>query len=128
MQPIDHYFSILAGTERSLVTIDPQNVRLQSNSQAAREFSRLLAPIIGAEAAETLYSRTVTALAGQTPGTLAKLGYIAAFFLGVYEENTMTLDEQDWQEIRDTIEDASETMNLDTLTGLMDALLSTGHF
>ncbi|GHU84234.1 hypothetical protein FACS189473_0940 [Spirochaetia bacterium] len=126
MQPIDHYFSIVTNAGSSLSAIAPQAPALQPNSPPAREFSRFLAPIIGADAAETLYTSTVTALAGQKPDMLAKLGYMAAFFMGVYDDNTMPLNEQDWQEIRDTIEDASEAMNLDTLTGLMDALLSRG--
>ena len=128
MHPIDHYFSILTGAGRSLSVIDLKAPVLQPNSPPAREFSRRLAPVIGADAAERLYSRTVTTLAGKKPEALAKLMFMAAFFLGVYEDNTMTLEEQDWRDIRDTIEDASEVMNLDTLTSLMDALLSTGHF
>ena len=128
MQPIDHCFSILAGAGRSLSVITPRDPALQPNSPPAREFSRLLAPLIGADAAETLYSHTLTALSGQKPEALEKLGFMAAFFLGVYDNTTMSLTEQDWREIRDTIEDGSEAMNLDTLTSLMDALLSAGHF
>jgi hypothetical protein len=127
VQPIEHYFSILASAGRSLTVIEPHNAALQPNSPPAREFSRLLAPLIGASAAETLYSSTITTLAGQKSGMLEKLGFIAAFFLGVYDDTTMILDDQDWLEIRNTIEDASEAMNLDTLTGLMDALLSRGR-
>jgi hypothetical protein len=52
------------------------------------------------------------------------MGYIAAFFLGEYDDTSMPLEAEDWQEIRETIEDASEEIDIAALTSLMDGLLS----
>jgi hypothetical protein len=60
---------------------------------------------------------------GKKPTELQKLGNIAAFFLGEYD-HAMEMEEADWIEIQQTLEDASEKINIETLTGLMGELLS----
>ncbi|MDR1949715.1 MAG: hypothetical protein LBQ38_10005 [Spirochaetaceae bacterium] len=113
VSPVDHFLSKLATQEGESPWIQ-------------REFSRLTAPVIGKAASEDIYYRTLERIRGQKPTTLLKLGYIAAFFMGEYDESSMPLEEEDWREIRGTVEDASEAMNIDTLTGLMNDLLSKG--
>jgi hypothetical protein len=90
-----------------------------------REFSRLLSPVIGISASEDLCFRTLERIRGKKPEVLQKLGRIAAFFLGEYDD-TLELEEEDWIEIQETLEDASEEMDINTLTGLMGDLLSVG--
>lgn len=52
------------------------------------------------------------------------MGYIAAFFLGEYDDASMPLEAEDWQKIRETIEDASKEIDITVLTSLMDGILS----
>jgi hypothetical protein len=94
------------------------------------EFSRLVSPVIGKSAATDL-SRLY--LAGEVEkkdeGTLnrsLKLGYIAAFLLGEYDNTPMPLDREDWEEIRNTLEDVSGEIELTALTSLMGELLARG--
>jgi hypothetical protein len=77
-------------------------------------------------AAEDAYCRITERFHKRGPETLFKLGYTAAFFLGEYDKTTMPLDIDDWREIRETIEDASEAIDINILTRLMDNLLSLG--
>jgi hypothetical protein len=92
----------------------------------SREFCGLTVPVIGKAAAEDLCRRTLDRLRKQAPGSLLILGYMAAFFLGEYEETSMPLEAEDWREIQETVEDASEVIDIDILTRLMDSLLSRG--
>jgi hypothetical protein len=87
------------------------------------EFSRLLTPVIGGPVSEDLCFRTLERIRGKAPEALQRVGNIAAFFLGEYND-TLKLEEEDWIEIQETLEDASEEMNIDTLTALMGKLLS----
>jgi hypothetical protein len=124
MRPIDHFFSQLAQLEKSL---PPAELALERETadRLIREFSRLLAGVIGASASEDLCFRTLERIRGKKPALLQKLGNIAAFFLGEYDES-MDLDEDDWLEIQETLEDASEEIDINTLTTLMGELLAVG--
>ncbi|QQO10525.1 hypothetical protein [Breznakiella homolactica] len=125
MRPIDHFFSQLSRVESSFRD-NRLTVGQADKERLAHEFSRLIAPVIGSAAAEDTYFRTLERISGRDPASLRKLGYLAAFFLGEYDDGTMELDTEDWREIRETLEDASGAMDLDTLTGLMGELLSRG--
>ncbi|MDR2028036.1 MAG: hypothetical protein LBP93_00710 [Treponema sp.] len=125
MRPAEHFFSKLALSERSLQS-GPISLSGQERERLGRAFSRLIAPVLGASAAEDLCYRTLERLAGRPAGDLRKLGALAAFFLGEYDDAAMSLEEEDWEEIRETLEDASGDMDLQTLTALMGELLSRG--
>jgi hypothetical protein len=90
----------------------------------AHEFGRLLAPILGQDAAMDLFHRT-----GERYGAEAglKLAYTAAFFLGEFDKQTMDLNAGDWDDIRETLKDASGEMDINVLSGLMGELLSLGE-
>ncbi|MDR2258890.1 MAG: hypothetical protein LBE14_07055 [Treponema sp.] len=121
MRPLDRFFSQLEQARKS-----PEIAREgEAADHLIREFSRLLTPIIGSPASEDLCFRTLERNRGKNTEVLQKLGNIAAFFLGEYED-TMKLDEEDWIEIQETLQDVSEEMDIDTLTGLMGELLSVG--
>jgi hypothetical protein len=94
--------------------------------QAEREFAALISPVIGISPAEGLALRMRERIDKNTTGSLRKMGYTAAFFLGEYEGASMPLEAEDWQEIKETIEDASEEIDIAALTSLMDGLLSRG--
>ena len=124
MRPLDRFFSQLAQLEQTQKF--PEIVlEREAGDHLIREFSHLLTPIIGGPASEDLCFRTLQRSRGKNPEVLQKLGNIAAFFLGEYED-AMKLDEEDWIEIQETLQDVSEEMDIDTLTGLMGDLLSVG--
>jgi hypothetical protein len=88
----------------------------------------MVSPVIGQSAAARLAALYLPNgnTGEELRGKITKLGSIAAFFLGEYDDGTMPLTTEDWEEIRNTLEDESEKMNLDTLTELMGQLLSRG--
>jgi hypothetical protein len=130
MRPIDHFFPRIDALEISLSSpeIDPR-----VEQRLSGEFCRLTAPVIGASAASNLcyrilerIRRTAVPTPGSRPAVLEKLGSIAAFFLGEYNDFTMPLDKTDWEDIQETLKDVSEEIDINTLTKLMGELLSRG--
>ncbi|MFP3090753.1 hypothetical protein LQZ21_10565 [Treponema sp. TIM-1] len=124
MRPVDHFFSQLAQIERSQPSSELALDR-ETADHLIREFSRLLTGVIGGPAAEDLCFRILERIQGKKPELLQKVGNIAAFFLGEFDD-TLDLDEDDWTEIQETLEDASEEIDIDTLTALMGELLAVG--
>ncbi|MFP3042880.1 hypothetical protein LQZ19_13765 [Treponema primitia] len=123
MRPVDHFFSKLASLEDSLR--GPSAVlESRDRSRLEQDFSQLIGPALGKTAAADLCNRTIDRVA--LPLALQKLGDMAAFFLGEYDGETMHLDREDWQEIQETLEDASGEMDINILTSLMGELLSRG--
>jgi hypothetical protein len=112
MRPLDYFFS-LAAREKDC----------SPEGKLGREFVKLSAPILGAGTAADLCYRTGERL-GEKAGLT--LGYMAAFLLGEFDDETMPLEAPDWIELRETLEDASAMMDLTTLTSLMGELLSRG--
>ncbi|MDR0598364.1 MAG: hypothetical protein LBG14_07650 [Treponema sp.] len=117
MRPADHF---LSKADR----ISPAALDGRTRRRFERDFGALVAPVLGAAAAEDLYNRTLDRAAGSAG--LRKLGFMAAFFLGEYDEETMPLEREDWEEIRGTLEDVSGEINIKTLGDLMGELLSRG--
>jgi hypothetical protein len=123
MRPIDHFFSQLSRLEAAL----PPGAGLDSASadRLCRDFASLTAPVIGAAAAAELFSRARERLE-KRGGSLAGFGSLAAFFLGEFDGAAMTLEDDDWEDIRETLEEVSGEINMDTLTALMGDLLARG--
>jgi hypothetical protein len=119
----DNFFSNLASLEKSLGSA-PLNLDSGDEERLCRDFSLLLAPVIGA--ADRLFYRTMERIRGKKPETLRTLGALAAFFLGEDGEPSAALHDDDWRDIQTTLEDASGEMDLDTLTLLMGKLVSKG--
>jgi hypothetical protein len=84
------------------------------------DFTSLVAPVLGKDATADLFRRTL-----DRDGSLDRIDAVAAFFLGE-QEGLEILDSRDWENIRETLRDASGIMNMDTLTALMGILLSLG--
>jgi hypothetical protein len=89
----------------------------------AGDFFALVGPVIGRLAAEAIYYRTVKRYEVQSV-TLDKIGSLAAFFLGEYDDESMTLGTGDWEDIRETLEDVADEIDIDTLCALMGELVS----
>jgi hypothetical protein len=132
MRPIDHFFSQL---ERSPFGGHGRGPSLDSRAAdyLSGEFISLTAPVIGAAAAKDIFARSLERIekaaggAARAPdGGLVKLGCIAAFFLGEYDDHTMKLNKDDWEDIRETLEEVSSEIGMNTLTALMGALLEKG--
>jgi hypothetical protein len=116
MRPADHF---LAKASRAAAPLDGQTRR-----RFERDFVALAAPVLGVAAASDLYNRTLDRAAADA--ALQKLGAMAAFLLGDYDEETMPLERDDWEEIRGTLEDVSGEIDIKTLAALMGELLSRG--
>lgn len=129
MKPIDHFFSQIDAVVRSfrgnlLAFGDNEGQQVQERLRNA--FSSLTAPVIGESAARDLCLYCFDTLEDQNPENLQKLGYIAAFLLDEYDNTTMKLGTADWHEIKETLNDVSGEINLNTLTKLLGALLDRG--
>jgi hypothetical protein len=123
MQPIDHFNSQLVKFESS---IRPgQGLGKKDADFLEGEFVSLIAPILGQAEAVDLFRRTLERCQRAGPSSLGKIGAIAAFLLGE-EGDDSVLDAEDWEDIKETLEDLSGEMDLDTLTALMGELLSRG--
>jgi hypothetical protein len=125
MQPIDHFNSQLVKFEAS---IRPgQGLEKKDADYLEGEFSGLVAPVLGKVEAADLFRRTL----GRCEGgggrvfSLGKIWAIAAFLLGE-EGDDSVLDAEDWGDIKETLEDLSGEMDLDTLTALMGEMLERG--
>ncbi|GHT55953.1 hypothetical protein FACS1894109_03600 [Spirochaetia bacterium] len=120
MRPVDHFLSQLDKLERGSAA-----ALAAGEDRLVRDFVSLCAPVIGAPAAEDLCRSILDRLRKVTPPPLQKIGFTAAFLLGEFDD-TMNLDQDDWEDIKETLEDISGEMNMDTLTALMGELLSRG--
>jgi hypothetical protein len=129
MRPVEHFLSLLDRLEQDRDTAD-STARKRENEAAenrlVQEFVSLAAPVIGAVAAEDLCAAALERLKTGRPRGYRKLGFIAAFLLEDFDDDSMELDEEDWEDIRETLEDASGEMDIETLTNLMGGLLSRG--
>ncbi len=129
MRPIDHFFSQIDSAARvfqgkNITFLDREGQ--QTRDRLINAFSGLAAPVLGKNAASDLCLYCLDRVEGEKPETLQKLGYMAAFLTGEYDDNTMKLDEDDWNEIRETLEDVSGEIDLNTLTELLADLLDRG--
>jgi hypothetical protein len=121
MRSINRFFSQL---DRLALSLKPgETPDRQAASRLCAEFSSLAAPVIGREAAADLFYRALER--GRPDKALSKLGAMAAFFAEEFED-TQSLDEEDLEDIRQTLEEVSGDINLDTLTTLMGELLARG--
>jgi hypothetical protein len=119
MRPIDRFMSQLDKSPVPLHDAERLN-------RLGRDLVSLIAPAIGIGPAEDFSSRLLDRIKTNTTGSLRKIGYMAAFFLGEYDDASMPLEAEDWQEIKEIIEDASEEIDIAALTILMNGLLSRG--
>jgi hypothetical protein len=126
MRPIGHFIAQLDRLAASLNNGSTDRPDLRALDQIEGEFAALISPVIGVSPAQGLALRMRERMEKTTAASLRKMGYTAAFFLGEYDDASMPLEAEDWQEIRETIEDASEEIDIAALTSLMSELLSRG--
>jgi hypothetical protein len=118
MRPIDHF---RAGLDRLEASLGPgEKLDKKTEEKLAADFVSLAGSVIGREAAGDLFSRS-----RKRGRSLESIGALAAFFLGEYDD-TKALDAGDWEDLRETLEEAAGDMDMNTLTALMGELLSQG--
>jgi hypothetical protein len=126
MSPIDHFFSQLDRLEQSL---KPGEIPGKKDSDyLERDFASLVGPVLGAQEAAEIFRRTQDRMAA-VPGQkfpLGKFGALAAFFLGQFNNDSMALSDDDWDDVQETLKELSGEMNIDTLTALMQDLINLG--
>jgi hypothetical protein len=123
MRPVEHFLSQLDKIEGGAVP--PGG----AEEYIVRTFTGLTAPVIGKTAAADLCGALLDP-PGENPGPgggipCLRLGYAAAFILGEFDDS-MELSDGEWEEIRNTLEEAAGEMDLNTLTALMGELLERG--
>jgi hypothetical protein len=118
MRPADHFFS-------QIERLSARNTagRGKDTERLRRDFTALVGPVTGAGAAEDFFARMLDRIGS---GQFARLGAAAAFFLGEFDDETMSLEDEDWEDIRETLTEVSAEINMDALTALMQELLSRG--
>jgi hypothetical protein len=121
MRPSDHFYSELDAAARR--NRDSLEVALES---AVLSFSRLIAPTVGGDVAEALFDWWRERYGSMDKPQWEKLGHIAAFVLGDYDDRSMDLDRDDWEAIRDVLSDAADELDLSVLSRLMADLVSHG--
>jgi hypothetical protein len=135
MRPVEHFLSLLdrleqtgdsGGASANGFSVAGNRESEGTEDRLVREFVRLAAPVIGAAAAEDLCAAALDRLKAKGSREYRKIGFIAAFLLEDFDDDSMELDDEDWEDIRETLEDVSGGMSLETLTNLMDELLSRG--
>ncbi|MDR2376490.1 MAG: hypothetical protein LBD96_08645 [Treponema sp.] len=122
MRAVEYFLSQLDKMERG-------GLEANAEETAIRGFTDLVAPVTGRDSARELCSALLEVLR-EKPGpggrpSYVKLAYAAAFLLGEFDDS-MELGAGEWEEIRNTLEDAACDMDLKTLTALMGELLERG--
>jgi hypothetical protein len=117
MRASDHFYSELDAIARRGET---------DLHHPERAFLKLAVPVVGEVAAGELFHWWAERHASAGSVGWAKLGHIASFVLGDYDDSTMDLDSEDWAAIRDIVSAEAEELDLDDLTRLMADLVSRG--
>ncbi|MDR0655060.1 MAG: hypothetical protein LBG22_02000 [Treponema sp.] len=122
MRPADHFLSLLS---RCSAGQDGSSLKSSEFDYLKREFSSLVSPVLGRRCTEEFFERARERIE-QDGGSPSRLGAAAAFFLQEFDDRNMELKEEDWEDIRETLNEASEEIDLEILTKLMAALLERG--
>ena len=123
MREADHFYSELSGIARRGANHSSTDDWKEAPKRA---FSRLVDPIVGPVPAEELFRHWLGRHGSGDEPRFEKLGHIASFILGDYDDAAMDLDADDWSAIRDIVSAEAEEMDLDELTRLMTDLVSRG--
>ncbi|GAB1481918.1 hypothetical protein MASR2M78_07330 [Treponema sp.] len=124
MHAVDHFYSELVALEKRNRGLPDADGKMAMDT--SRSFNALVAPIVGADASNDAFLDWLDRYGKLNPVQYSKLGHIAAFFLGDYDDETMDLVPDDWKALREIVSDAAEQLDLDTLSRLMSDLLSHG--
>ncbi|MDR1654489.1 MAG: hypothetical protein LBR96_00715 [Treponema sp.] len=122
MRPADHFLSLLSRYSPGQGGPSPKSSEFD---YLKREFSSLVGPVLGRRYAEEFFERAGERIE-QDGGSPLRLGAAAAFFLQEFDDQGMELKEEDWEDIKETLNEASEEIDLEILTKLMAALLERG--
>jgi hypothetical protein len=123
MRPTDHFLSELDGLARSS---QGRSLDGAGAERLGKTFLGLAAPVIGKDAALGLFSAWQEQCRTRSIPDYVSLGIIAAFVRGEFDPDTMKLEIAYWEDIKDALTEASQEMEMDSLTSLWADLLSRG--
>jgi hypothetical protein len=124
MREADHFYSVLEGIRKR--SRPGSGLRDAGEDEAKRAFERLVIPVTGDTVASELFRWWSEKYGAEDEPRWERLGHIAAFVLGDFDDGTMELDADDWDAIRDAVAGEADDLDLDTLTRLMTDLVSRG--
>jgi hypothetical protein len=122
MRPADHFLSLLSRHSPGQGGFSRKSSEFD---YLKREFSSLVGPVLGRRRAEEFFERAGERIE-RDGGSPLRLGAAAAFFLQEFDDRDMKLKEEDWEDIRETLNEASEEIDLEVLTKLMADLMERG--
>lgn len=83
-------------------------------------------PVVGEIVTEDLFDHWMGKYGGGEAPDFERLGDLASFLVGDFDDDRMRLDGEDWEAIRDCVSAEADEMNLDQLTRIMSDLVSHG--
>ncbi|WP_041396263.1 hypothetical protein [Gracilinema caldarium] len=123
MRPVEHFLSELNKRFQN-------HELLEEGLETDRlfiSFSSLVTPVLGLQGSEELFKYWKDTYAHQMVPDYLKLGFLAAFIVHEFDETTMDLAREDYEELRETLASVAEDVHIDTLTQLMSELVSRGY-
>lgn len=123
MRPVEHFLSDLNKRFQN-------NELLEEGFETDRlfiSFSNLVTPVLGLQGAEELFKYWKDTYAQKRVPDYLRLGFLAAFIVHEFDETTMDLAREDYEELRETISSVAEDVHIDTLMLLMSELVSRGY-
>lgn len=123
MRPIEHFLSEMNKRFQ-------HNEKLEEGIETDRlfvAFSSLVTPILGLQGTEELFKYWKDSYSGQSVPDYLRLGFLAAFILNEFDDGTMHLSREDFEELRETLSSVADEIHIDTLTTLMSELVSRGY-
>ncbi|MHC6202877.1 hypothetical protein ACYULU_06750 [Breznakiellaceae bacterium SP9] len=122
MTPFNNFYSKLDQLKKSQA---PSILALSNadKEQLINNFTSLLSPILGKNAAADLCNVLLQRLELSSLEALDTFGNTAAFFLEILDYPSL-LESEDWRDIQETLEEVSGDIDIDILTRLMGQLLS----
>lgn len=123
MTGVEHFLSELHRLEQQKGSFTEKNLRWVYEQCAA-----LLKNTFGSVVVDELFSYWKDNYGVQDPPRWLVLGYLAAFLCREYEESSMPLSVQDFEEIRLTLDSAADEIDIAVLTELYSFFVEKGYF
>ncbi|MCX7656514.1 hypothetical protein [Treponema sp. J25] len=123
MTGVEHFLSELHRLEQQKGSFTEKNLRWVYEQCAA-----LLKSTFGSVVVDELFSYWKDTYGVREPPQWLMLGYLTAFLCREYEESTMPLSVQDFEEIRLTLDSAADEIDIGVLTELYNFFVEKGYF
>ncbi len=123
MRSSDHFYSDLSGLAKR-----NRGDKQAIEAAARRAFVAACAPSVGDTCAQAFFEHWLGRYdgLGDSDTALARLGDIASFVTGDWDEETMELDGEDWASFNDILSAEAEDLDMEVLARLMTFLVERG--